>query len=680
MLLLAAVGCNDLHSASTIAALSSGNAATLERAATQGWLDGSDHLGELESALDGALRTDYAAGLRTADDHQRVVHAAAIEWARQVRRHLGRERLHTVVASIAADPDCAGSVTENTVLLDYVEAIAGSERSPERVVPPLNRLAQQMACLAQSQTSSLAMAMKLAFDDVVVSLRINGLDGAIPYLVQAVANPMLLVHETERRLGESAPLSRWFNEYEAILVDGARQLHDPATWHGLWLYDRITGRLRGFRAVEESADENTVELATLFHTIAAPRLDDHRCSYAEMIQRGASTLVRYECLGQRCADGDDDACRTQVATDPRGHGDAIDIPGMKTTGELTCVTEQAAHTSSREMLTCLMEATGRRANPLDAFVKEMTQVTLAGVKDHCARGYVWDPAIIEASYNTRMARSEDIYWNSIAMDIDRLSAAIDILANRQAARGALDGTNADPAVIAAADAAVDAAEEAVNRAAAALEAGKAAAAAKLEKDRQAAEDQRAQDYAALQQSQTAGSGSGSGSATPGGGESDDAAPEQCADGEGCECTALSAQVQQLHACSTGEGKPEWLDPLGGPDGCRGNCDPIDAELPAGTHACFTEISLGDDPATSRTCWAVRCGPSDQDVNACCGGSTLSDGTPAQITGMCGDIDCAEGVQPTFTNGECVCGNEGGGLPFGPQVPSGPPDPFHPFGS
>jgi len=676
VLLVAAAACNQPDRTSRAlqeVEVDQRDPAALERVAIAPWLAGSDEIVELEARLDAALRSEYAHGLRSADDHARVVRAAAIEWVRQVRRLLGGDGLHTTVRALAHDRDCRGSVIGNAVLLDYVDASAGREPSVQRVVGALHRLVQQLACLEMSQSTSLAAAMKLAFDDVVMSLRLDGLDGAIPYVAEAVANPMLLVHEVERRHGDDAPLARWFREYEVALIDGAERYHHPASWHGLWLYDRITGRLRGFRAVErtsdDASDENTVELATLFHTVSKTRIDDGKCSYVEMIMRGPSSARRYECLGAACAAGDPMACSTQSSgggDTPAEHGGGIDIPGMATNDALACIAAQAAQTGGRAQLSCMMEATGRGANPLDRLTKEMTQVSLAGIKGHCDRAQIDDDALAEATYNTHIKRAEERYAAAMLGAANTLSDAIDKLAIAQKQRGDLDGTNADPADIKKADEKVDKAEDAVNNAEKAAAEARRKADEEREKARKEAEEKRKKDKQAA-------SGSG------GDDDDDKDEDERCVEGESCGCAAMSAQTQAMLDCFKDQVTPESRDPWFGPGGCKDNCDPIDPQTGDGGRACFETLAADDGAELSRACWTARCGPADAGASACCGGATLGNGTPMEITGACGATDCADGIQPTFAGGYCTCGTTGAGLPNGPMMPKGGATPYFPFG-
>jgi hypothetical protein len=63
----------------------------------------------------------------------------------------------------------------------------------------------------------------------------------------------------------------------------------------------------------------------------------------------------------------------------------------------------------RAQLTCMMEATGRGASPLDAITRQMTEASFAGIKGHCDRAQIDDDAVAEATYNPHIKRAEERY-------------------------------------------------------------------------------------------------------------------------------------------------------------------------------------------------------------------------------------------------------------------------------
>jgi len=663
ILVLAVAACGGPSTSSVLQNVDTSDPAVVERAAIHPWLEHSEEVPQIEDALDAALREHYKAGLGAADDYRAVVRTAAIEWVRGVRRQLG-DSLHTRVEALQEDPDCRGSVVSDALLLDYVVAASSRERSADRVEAALQALAQQTACLEQLQSTRLATAMKIAFDDVESTLRLNHLEGAIPYLAQATASPMLLVQEVERQWGPDEPLSRWFAEYEAALVDGVRTKHQPAQWHGLWLYDRMTGAVRGFRATEHAVDENEVELVALFEKVAHPERADLTCSYSEMIQRGTYDGV-YHCLGAPCANGDDRACAVPASggDTPPAKG-AVDLPELSTNAALSCATKARAQSSTRATLTCLVEATGHRASPLDRMGKQMTTTSMTGLKPggSCELGLLGPSNLNQAAYDSLVKSAEYQYEEDMKEANFSLADAIARLAAAQKGRTPDEPMTDDEKKW----------TDAINNA--------AAAAARMRAEAAAKRDQAIKDAQAAFPGASTGNGSGAGSAgsaggagsagpgsnggSGGAGSGAGSGSEYCMEGTCGGCSAMSALAQAMLECVADDREPPDRLPL--------NADPIDPESGTGLQ-CFSELAGEVDAVISQACWAVRCGPSDSSASTCCGGA-LANGEPTQIGGMCGSTDCADGVQPTFDHGRCTCGGGGSGLPGGPMVPSGPNPP------
>ncbi|MEO8549696.1 MAG: hypothetical protein ABI678_06975 [Kofleriaceae bacterium] len=659
ILVLAVAACGGTPTSNILQNLDTSDPAAVERAAIAPWLDHGEEVPQIEDALDAALRGSYAAGLGAADDYRAVVRTAAIEWARQVRRHLG-DSLHTRVEALQDDPDCRGSVIADALLLDYVVAASSPEHRADRVEAALQALAHQTACLEQLQSTRLATAMKIAFDDVETTLRLDHLEGAIPYLAQATASPMLLVQEVERQWGPDEPLSRWFAEYEAALLDGIRTKHQPVLWHGLWLYDRMTGAMRGYRATEHAIDENEVELAALFEKVAHPERADLACSYSEMIQRGTYDGV-YHCLGAECAKGDDRACAVPASggDTPPAKG-AVDLPELSTNAALSCVTKARAQSSTRETLTCLVEATGHRASPLDRGAKQMTSTAMTGLKPggSCELG-LGISNLNQAAYDALVKASEYQYELDMKAAEFSLADAIKNLADAQSGRRPDEPMTDDEKKW----------TDAINDA--------AKAAARMRADAAAKRDQAIKDAQAAFPQASGGSGSGAGSAgsaggaggsgggSGGAGSGAGSGSEYCMEGACGGCAAMSALAQGMLDCVADDREPPDRTPL--------NSDPIDPESSGTGLQCFSELALEVDAVISQSCWAARCGPSDSGVSTCCGGP-VANGEPTQIGGMCGSTDCGDGVQPTFDHGRCTCGGSGSGLPNGPMLPSGPNPP------
>lgn len=671
ILILGLAACGGPSTSTALQNVDTSDPAAIERIAIEPWLAHSDETPQIEDALDAALRAQYSAGLGAADDYRQVVRTAAIHWAREVRRQLG-DSLHTRVEALQDDPDCQGSVVRDAVLLDYVVAATSSEHRVDRAEAALATLARQTACLEQFQSTRLATAMKIAFSDVESELRIDHLEGAIPYLAQATASPMLIVQDVERQWGPDEALSRWFKEYEAALLDGVRSKHQPMQWHGLWLYDRMTGTVRGFRAAELAHDENEVALAALFQKVAHPEPADLKCSYSEIIQRGTADGV-YHCLGAACANGDEQACAVPAsgAGDTPPEKGAVDLPEFATSAALSCVVKAREQSSTRKTLTCLMEATGARANPLEQAAKELTATSMTGLKPggHCDLG-VGLGTINMMAYQTQLDAIEKQYQQDLKDANFTLGYAIDKLAAAQAGKLPTEEMSADEKKW----------TDAIN--------SPAEAAAKMKAE---AEKKRDAAIKALQQAAgvSPGTGSGGSGTSPGGGSgtspgggsggsggggsdggggsagpgSAGSGAEHCVEGGCSGCSAMSALAQSMLACVADDQAPPERKPL--------NVDPIDPDVEVPNSECFTELAAPVEAELSRACWAVHCAASDTSVNACCGGASLSTGEPMHINGMCGSTDCADGVQPTYDHGQCTCGHGGTGLPNGPVLPSGP---------
>jgi hypothetical protein len=677
-----------------------GDAVELERRAIERWIAHDfDGLTEIEGQLAAALRTGYSATMATTEGSATVVRTALIEWVGGVRR-FSRERYQTILKPLRDDPDCAGSVIGDAALLEYVTAITAPEPAPAQVALSLRDLARQMVCLQQDQSADLAAAMRAAFEDTVATLRLDQLDGAVPYLVQAVAQPMLLVHEVERRHGENAALTAWFRTYKAALIDGARTRRTPMTWTGLWLYDRLTGRLRGLAAAdEESSDapqsENLVKLSAFYETLAKPERDDLKCSLIEMVERGTSEH-RYHCAGSTCAAGEGDACEHP----PDGGGELPDgdgpgaggvaIPGMITDATVACITEQASHSPGRAQLTCLMETTGFRANPLTSVTKELAEVALPGVKPggFCEIGHAADAQFdvdVQQAYDNYQT-AVDAADSSLSWETDWL-AWLQVLADDAYQDYQNNPTPANDMARQQANNDVDAQEEVVNKEMERAAAAKQAAADKLAKELEAARQKR--DAGKNGGSGTGGgSGSGGGSASPGGGSgsagsgagggsgdgggSGSAADpgtgdQRCADDD-CGCSAMSATVQAGLDCLTADAKPETFDPMTGPGGCGNDCDPIEPGVDGAGLTCTSTLIENEPAKLSAQCWRVQCAASDT-ASTCCGGG-LSGGTPsgAGLPNPCLEAHCSDGAQPTVQGGMCVCGTSGTGLPGGAAFP------------
>jgi hypothetical protein len=381
-LLALAAGCDRPDTlAATAQAIDGLDAVNLERFAAKPWLARSEESPMVEASLLEALTAGYATDPASADGHKAIVRTALVEWAARVRHDLG-DSLRTAVPTLADDPECAGSLIGDLDLIDYVAAVTARESSQREVVIVLERMSRHLACLGELQSVRLAHAMTGAFTDVRLGLEGNQLAEVLPYVVQATSVPMLLVHDIERYRGEDAPLSHWFAQYADLLREGAVLRRHPSSWHGLWLYDRITGRLQGFKVSDTADDDNTVDLAAFFEIVAHPKPYDVRCSFAEVVRRGTSD-GNYLCQAAACARGELDAATCANKPDGGGGGDSnsgdFSIPGMAIGDTLACLTAQSISPNEKQ-LRCVSEATGSASQRPFASTKELQQVGMAGAK------------------------------------------------------------------------------------------------------------------------------------------------------------------------------------------------------------------------------------------------------------------------------------------------------------
>jgi hypothetical protein len=645
---------------STTHALDGLDVVELERAAAKPWLEHDDESKLTETFLLQALTAGYSADPASADGQTTIVRTALVEWAARVRHELGDD-LHTAVPALSEDPECAGSMIGDHDLIDYVDAVTRQEPRERDVITALDRLSRHLGCLGEVQSMRLAEAMTSGFTDVRFGLERNQLAETIPYVVQATSVPMLLVHEIERRRGEDAPLSRWFAEYADLLREGAVLRHHPSSWHGLWLYDRSTGRLHGFRVADKAEDNNAVDLAAFFEFVAHPKPYDVRCGFSEVVRRGTSD-GNYLCQAAACARGELDAATCENKVDGGGGGDSnsdgFSIPGLAMSETMACVTAQSISPNEKQ-LSCVSEATGFASKPLGAATKEMQQVGMAGAKvgGNCdLMDQAW------RDYERRNARAQASYEYTVQTYTDMLTNEIEKLKPLQAANNIELDKDPTSSEAAATQAAVDAQEEAIAKAAALLAEKTAAAAAKREADRKAALE-------ALRKAQAAastGSGAGSDSGSGAGSDSDD---DRCVEGSdrcGNGCSAITAQIQAVLDCAMAETTPESRNPL---RGCGLACDPVDPEKPDSGMLCLETLAKNPTSTVSAACWSVRCGPSSasSDTRGCCGSDGKTTLGEPQLPSLCQQAHCENGAA-TYVAGRCTCGGgTGGGVPGGPLL-------------
>lgn len=387
-------------------------------------------------ALDAAINLDLqrlyagATALNTPDARELLVRTALLHWTVLLRRAT-MQSLHTEVEGLIDDPDCAGDIIGDMLLLAYFDTLFDvSAEAPGNAIAALSALARQTACLGTRQSALLASNLYDSYNAVIAFLRLNGVQGIEAFVAQAAVEPLLLVYDVEKYRGESSPLARWFRDHQNVLIVGVSSNRHPPVWHGLWLYDRRSGRLIGYSPTQQPRDENDVDLAAFYGSLGTRlNLGEYTCSFGEMIERG-KTALGYICAGSVCqAKGPErggggtglpagarmagssqpaggarptsrggfpnlgqafgtTVCQHPGAASDTGTGRGSSICGqgglnvggaMKAASMVRCLSQQVVRPGT-EAFRCLAEATGQCSNPVDRIAKEMQQTTFAGVK------------------------------------------------------------------------------------------------------------------------------------------------------------------------------------------------------------------------------------------------------------------------------------------------------------
>ena len=376
-------------------------------------------LAAMDSNLNNTLADVYnKASLLLTVDRSYAETQAALAHYRVLLRRASMRAYHTEVPGLEDDPDCRGDFTGDELLGKYFGAVVStSDASRATAIAVLSDMGRQSACLGTEQMHSLANDFYSAFSELQLILRANGREYLIPFVAQALANPLLIFYDIEKAYGKDGPLARWFLEQRAALREAEASRRLALLWHGLWLYDRVTGRMVGFTANATIANENFVALDLLWPSLTSTiNLGDNNCSLAEMVQRGPGPNG-YQCLGYTCATA------FGSASDPNVRAAAADfrlsqlqsvndkdvfmqsLPGCsqsgadtRTTGlgnqcsggagssasgraakEVQCVSKTIVQPGT-EAMQCLSEVTGRCSNPVQQITKDLQQTTYAGVK------------------------------------------------------------------------------------------------------------------------------------------------------------------------------------------------------------------------------------------------------------------------------------------------------------
>jgi uncharacterized membrane protein YphA (DoxX/SURF4 family) len=383
--------------------------------ADRSWASRERKLLELDRRIDETLQGIYRQGVTEegGSAENLLARAALLHWTVLLRRR-SMQSFHTKVDGLTDVKSCEGDLIGDRLLLDYFDALfERDETGPAevRAVQALAALARQSACLGEQQSALLASNLYWTFLELRAFLRLNGLERLVPAVAQAAASPLLLFHDVEKYRGSQAPLSRWFAEVRDALHEGVATRRIPWAWHGMWLYDRLTGQLLGYQAAFPDRGENDIDLAAFLNSILnRENLGRYDCSFAEMVERGAGPQG-YMCAGSDCQDRSrrdskkggqssvgipsrsglgskqlkDTSCG-EGAGDGRegggggdGCGDALKTEGRaRVDPTINCVTQQIAR-PGLEKMRCVMEGTGLCSSPLDSLSKDLKEATMGGV-------------------------------------------------------------------------------------------------------------------------------------------------------------------------------------------------------------------------------------------------------------------------------------------------------------
>jgi uncharacterized membrane protein YphA (DoxX/SURF4 family) len=384
--------------------------------ADRSWASRERKLLELDRRIDETLQGIYRQEVTeeggTAENL--LARTALLHWTVLLRRR-SMQSFHTKVKGLTDVKSCEGDVIGDRLLLAYFDALFERDESGPaeiRAVQALAALARQSACLGEQQSALLASNLYWSYLELRAFLRLNGLERLVPAVAQAAASALLLFHDVEKYRGTQAPLARWFAEARDALHEGVATHRIPWSWHGMWLYDRLTGQLVGYQAAFPDRGENDIDLAAFLDSILnRENLGRYDCSFAEMVERGVGPQG-YMCGGSDCEDKSkrdskknggqssvgmpsrsglgskqlkDTSCG-EGGGDGRdggggggGCGDGIETQGRaRVDPTINCVSKQIVR-PGLEKMRCVMEGTGLCSKPLDSLSKSLQEATMGGI-------------------------------------------------------------------------------------------------------------------------------------------------------------------------------------------------------------------------------------------------------------------------------------------------------------
>lgn len=620
-----------------------------------------------------------------ADTSEQKLHAALTSWTDQLRAALA-PGMHTVVEGLVDDSDCAGDIVADRLFEHYFDALfTKTDDQRANIIAALSVLARQSACLGSRQSAFLASTLYATYNQVRDQLHQSGADDVIPYLADAASQPLVLFYDVEKYRGAKSPLARWFAENREYLTQGVLAKRHPAMWHGLWLYDRRSGHLLGYKHTLTPRDENDVDLTRFWSSIASmENLGDYTCSFMEMLGRGADSSG-YFCGGSKCAKRAAEAEKNAPSlaetsaslgkspvlgaseqnplptssdncdeSSPGGGdgasggvcGQGLGIGGDSFASQtINCLTSQIVRPGT-EMMKCVSEAMGLCSNPVDKFTKELRQAEFAGVK-------VGTNCQISAGMGDVKA-AEQKKQDEAAADVEKKKQDADKA--QAAAEAALKVAEENEKKAQQAKEALDAAEKAGTATQAdrngawllsALAQLSDAAYSKAVSDMQAAD--KAYMDAKNNYNQNYGTGA-------------QRCPIDTPECGNNNCSGMSDSMRQTLDCVKKATEADSRDPFAFQrGGCDPKvCDPIDAAPGARTTAlsqCFAPMDNGVDAAVTKHCWAVDCAQGTETAlssSGMCNCQPPQQGSPdGHLRGMCDTMYCAEGSPKAGPTG-CTC--------------------------
>jgi uncharacterized membrane protein YphA (DoxX/SURF4 family) len=678
-------------------------AAMLERA--EAVITEERELLALDDQLNRSLGIAYtAASDGSAETDADLVEVALLHWTVLLRRRT-MSSLHTEVDGLSDLPDCRGDLVVDQLLLRYFQALADRRNEGEAgegqavenqvgAVRALAELARQSACLSERQSAWLASDLYWSYEELRGFLRLNGLERIVPYVAQAGAAPLLLFYDVEKYRGLTSPLGRWFAENREWLQQGALTRRMPLLADGLWLYDRRTGQLIGYRPVERTADENDVELRVFLDSIVSPaNLGRRDCSFAEMIERGPSAHG-YLCVGSVCSEegeqiaaglfgrtgriwsrfsaagsrGDvagaqvqESLCGSTGAGGDSGDGGrggdcngGVSGLGRGWAADLVrCVSEQVVRPGT-DAMRCIAEATGLCADPVETATKRLQETTFGGIRTgrRCQISEGGKTKEQQAYEDLLKADKEAQERAKAAVDaaVQEYKQKVDAIekSHRKLYKDNNEMYGDDPEVLEEQNKIADQLrKEKLDKATEERDKKIREANEKEAKDKEKAREE--------YEKQTKEGQSGR-------------CPPDTPDCGGADCSAMSTAAAATMACWKQAVDPQEIQNFRDQGGWT---DPSPLDDPG--NPSWTRCIAGFDSVdpVQRQCWLVDCGPTmaTQVQGTACGCGPRAEGDPGdRLRGMCGTLDCPDGT-PVVQSGRCTCAPADGG--FGGPIPTGP---------